>query len=710
MIFGYLILFISVIISAIAAYYSVVGLTAIFAAAVMPVMIMGGALEAGKIVATVWLHNNWKRAGYAFKLYLVPAIVFLMLLTSMGIFGFLSKAHGDQSLVSGDAMAKVAIYDEKIKIAKDNIDANRKALKQMDEAVDQVMGRSSDEKGADKAVAVRRSQQKERARLLAEIQAEQKTVTALSEEAAPLRAEFRKVEAEVGPIKYIAALIYGDEASQNMLEAAVRWVIILIVIVFDPLALCLILAGNKQLEWAMRGKGGWVHDDDDEKEEKEEKRSFEALVNLFRRKPVEDQPAVTNEAVVDAGHTAQSVATEATPTAPVAELESTEHPLTEEEREQKELEEVERFFWRGKMIAKALDTQEAERVADEGNAILAELETEPDVDAILEDLEAARAEEERLRAEAQQQQEILDTLAAEYQTLSEQLVNEQAHKAELEHELQQSEQLKTDLKTAYEATSATNQTLAQQKIKTDRDLFDAGNNIARLRLDIGKKDEEIDKLNGWVQQLQTDLQAAIALAAERNDRLNELQSQIPPLAVTVEEVIVEPEVQEEQSVVEEVPIETPAAPQPEILTVGDVERPGDYITPPEPVEFVATEEVSYDPKLGFEQRYFNKYTKATDDLDPEDSGRADFGAGFPQNPLKGDVFLRVDFLPSRLFKWNGSKWIEIDKATNDRLAYNTAYIEHLVEKIRQGEYDIDDLNDAERAEIEQFLKNNNASI
>ena len=318
-------------ISAIAAWYSVVGLTAIFAAAVVPVMIMGGALEAGKIVATVWLHNNWKRVGVAFKLYLVPAIIFLMLLTSMGIFGFLSKAHGDQSLVSGDAMAKVAIYDEKIKIAKDNIDANRKALKQMDEAVDQVMGRSSDEKGADKAVQIRRSQQKERVRLQSEIQAEQKTITALGEEAAPLRAEFRKVEAEVGPIKYIAALIYGDDASQNMLEAAVRWVIILIVVVFDPLALCLILAANKQLEWGRRGKGNWIHDEDDDT--KEEKRSFEALVNFFRRnKPVEEQPAVAKSAVENAEPTVQSVATEATPTVPVQELEPTEHPLSEEER------------------------------------------------------------------------------------------------------------------------------------------------------------------------------------------------------------------------------------------------------------------------------------------------------------------------------------------------------------------------------------------
>ena len=200
MIFGYLILLVAVLISAIAAYYSVVGLTAIFAAAVIPVMIMGGALEAGKIVATVWLHNNWQRAGAWFKLYLIPAIVFLMLLTSMGIFGFLSKAHSDMALTSGDVTSKIALYDEKIKIQRENIEANRRALKQMDEAVDQVMGRSSDERGAERAVQIRRSQQKERTRLLSEIEQSQKAITSLNEQRAPIAAEVRKVEAEVGPI------------------------------------------------------------------------------------------------------------------------------------------------------------------------------------------------------------------------------------------------------------------------------------------------------------------------------------------------------------------------------------------------------------------------------------------------------------------------------------------------------------------------------
>jgi hypothetical protein len=261
MIFGFAILATALLLSLVAAYYSIMGLTAIFAAATVPVIIMGASLELGKIVATVWLHNNWRRANWLFKTYLVPAVFFLMLLTSMGIFGYLSKAHSDQSLVSGDVTAKIAIYDEKIKTERENIDADRKALKQMDEAVDQVMARSTTENGAARSVDIRRSQQKERARLLADISTSQQRIATFNEERAPIAAEVRKVEAEVGPIKYIAALLYGDNPDSSILERAVRFVIIMIVLVFDPLALCLILSANKQFEWARQGTGGWVHDE-----------------------------------------------------------------------------------------------------------------------------------------------------------------------------------------------------------------------------------------------------------------------------------------------------------------------------------------------------------------------------------------------------------------------------------------------------------------
>ena len=247
--FSNLTLLVALALSTVAAYYSIIGLTAIFAGAVIPIIIMGSILEIGKITTTVWLRKYWHRASLTLKFYLVPAVILLAFLTSMGIFGFLSKAHTDNNLISGDVQSKIAIYDEKIKTEKENIEANRKALKQMDEGVDQVLGRSTDERGAEKAVALRKSQQKERSRLQAEISKSQKSIAELNDARAPIAAEVRKVEAEVGPIKYIAAFIYGDNPDTNLLEAAVRWVIILIVIVFDPLAIALVLAANASKEW-----------------------------------------------------------------------------------------------------------------------------------------------------------------------------------------------------------------------------------------------------------------------------------------------------------------------------------------------------------------------------------------------------------------------------------------------------------------------------
>ena len=254
MILAWLLLLTGLTISAVAIYYSVIGLAAIFAAATIPIYIMGGSLEIAKLVCASWLKENWSRAPALMKWYMTTAVVVLMIITSMGIFGFLSKAHSDQSLVSGDVQSRIAVYDERIKTAKENIDANRKALKQMDEAVDQVMARSSSETGADKAVAIRRSQQKERARLQSEIQAEQKVITAVSQERAPIAAEVRKVEAEVGPIKYIAAFVYGDNSDANLLEKAVTWVIIIIVSVFDPLAVIMLLAAQMTFGWLREQK------------------------------------------------------------------------------------------------------------------------------------------------------------------------------------------------------------------------------------------------------------------------------------------------------------------------------------------------------------------------------------------------------------------------------------------------------------------------
>ena len=245
-------------ISAVAIWYSVAGLVSIFAAAVVPIIVMGVVLEISKLIATVWLKINWDRAPIFIRTYLLIAIAVLMVITSMGIFGFLSKAHSDAGLVSGDVQAKIAVYDERIKTERDNIEAARKALAQMDATVDQTIARSKTDQGAVNANTMRQRQAKERAQIQSDITKSQKAIAALNEERAPIAAEVRKVEAEVGPIKYIANFIYGDNPDTNILEKAVTWVIIIIVAVFDPLAVILLLASQYSFAWFRKEQEGLV--------------------------------------------------------------------------------------------------------------------------------------------------------------------------------------------------------------------------------------------------------------------------------------------------------------------------------------------------------------------------------------------------------------------------------------------------------------------
>ena len=246
---NYLLLGNALLLSTIAAYYSIAGLVAIFSAAPIAIIVMGSILEVSKIVITSWVYRNWIVTARALKYYFVSAVVILMMLTSMGIFGFLSKAHSDQSLVSGDAQAKLAVFDEKLKTERENVDANRKIISQLDLQVTETISRTTNSdttgKAIDRSVSIRRAQAKERQAAQEAILSSQAKITKLNEERAPIAAENRKVEAEVGPIRYVAALIYGDDPDSNSLERAVRWVIIMIVSVFDPLAVLMFIAYNQ---------------------------------------------------------------------------------------------------------------------------------------------------------------------------------------------------------------------------------------------------------------------------------------------------------------------------------------------------------------------------------------------------------------------------------------------------------------------------------
>jgi hypothetical protein len=477
--FGLLTLATALIISISAAYYSILGLTAIFAAAFWPIVILGSSLEVGKIVSTLWLHKYWHRAELQYKVYLCSAVAILMLLTSMGVFGFLSKAHTDQSLVSGDVIAKISIYDEKIKQARDNIDMSRKALAQMDAAVDQTMGRSTTEQGADKAAQLRRSQATERNRLLREIDTEQKKIQTLNDQRAPIAAEVRKVEAEVGPIKYIAALIYGDNPEANVLEKSVRWVIILIVIVFDPLALTLLLAATKTLEWE-RGIN---------------------IMALTARKPEE---------------------------------------VSEEDPDAKE------FFDRARDTAKSIDAGTYEP-----------------------------PEEEPVKTKS-----VLNSLDNMWSRAKKLVIRD----SEAEH----------------------------------APLEDSSGD------DLEKDEAEKEARRLWKESNPTD-------TIHHQERL---------------------------------------------LAAGKIERLPWH-------------------DLGLQAD--NKPVGNTGEV-------RGFGIAFPNDSRKGDMFLRVDQLPSVLYKFNGANWIEVDKSFSDQHAWDDAYIDHLIEKISSGEYDPDLLTDAERDRIEERLK------
>jgi hypothetical protein len=533
MLFGSIILFTALTLSAVAAYYSIVGLVAIFSAAPIPIMIMGGALEVGKIVSTVFLHNNWKRLGWAYKSYLIPAVLILMLLTSLGIFGLLSKAHSDQSLVSGDAMSKVAIYDEKIKTLKENIESAKKTLQQMNTQVDARLNRSDSESGAERAVTIRKQQAKERAELQKEIATAQKEVIKLQEERAPIAAEFRKVEAEVGPIRYIAALIYGDNPDTNLLERAVRWVIILIVVVFDPLALTLILAANKQFEWARQGRGGWVHED-------------EAAQNINPEPPGVEQRPWTEEEIA---------------------------ALNGKDKDPK----ADEFFEQAHLAAQAADMLDEQRRAEEANAVVAEIpKAEPDLDIpVLENEEmwASRVIDEHQKAE--------------YEADDGALTDEQI------------EQIKTSVEEEQKGSTTTATTEPPAESPPPIDEF---NTPMRRGADYAVR------YKGKVYNL---------------DAFNKLY---PSMAITAD-----------------------------------------------------------NDKL-------------------EAASQCGFGERFPDSPMKGDMFIRTDYLPDRLFKWNGIKWIEVDKNTTDSYTYNQAYIQHLIEKLEAGEYEIEDLSDAEQAQVEQQIE------
>ena len=240
-----IIVFLSAIsISVIAAGYSIAGLTALFAGAVVPIIAMGSALEVGKLVAASWLYNNWrnKLVPQTIKVYLTFAVIVLIFITSMGIFGFLSKAHLDQVQPTSSNNIKIELIDNQIKQQNLIIERANKTLTLLDSTLETYIGMEYVTRG----LKEREKQKPERDTLTLAINEASDKIAELSDQKGSLQLEQDKIEAEVGPIKYIAELIYGEQA-QDYFDKAVRWVIIVLIFVFDPLAVLLLIAANISL-------------------------------------------------------------------------------------------------------------------------------------------------------------------------------------------------------------------------------------------------------------------------------------------------------------------------------------------------------------------------------------------------------------------------------------------------------------------------------
>jgi hypothetical protein len=268
LIFGIIVALCALFISSIAAWYSIAGLIAIFAASPLPIALMGGGLEIGKLVAASWLYKNWYDAPKFIKYYLTFAVIVLMLITSLGIFGFLSKSHIESNINVGDTSIQLKILEQREQITKDRLAYLLK-------------------KAGDDPERIARSTDRA-------IQETQNELIDLQKEKMPLLKEQNALLAEIGPLKYIAEMIYGKNAEEHF-DSAVRFVIILLIFVFDPLAVLLVIAANYTLQKELSPKSPTENVQKENKKTKRKvdltslgpipmtKEELEKKINLFER-------------------------------------------------------------------------------------------------------------------------------------------------------------------------------------------------------------------------------------------------------------------------------------------------------------------------------------------------------------------------------------------------------------------------------------------
>lgn len=705
MILGLITLFIAVTISIVAAYYSILGLTAIFAAAFWPIVVMGGALEAGKIMATVWLHKNWHRAELQYKLYLVPAVVMLMFLTSMGIFGFLSKAHIDQTASSQESVAQVERIVKEVARQQDIANRAQEALTRLE----------STGTGADANVNNQIKLEQERIdSALARIQ------PAIDEQQRIIDAQTKLYQDEIGKIDHQLEQLQRFIDSKEVDKAQA-------------------MVGTKaDGNWGP-GTAAAVRNWQTRKQQerqaalaKLEEANNNPTIRAAReeiarvRKTAEAQVAQSNQLIDRLRQQLGKTNQQELATALAEQQQKLRDANTEIDRltEQKyrleaEYRKLEAEVGPVKYIAEFIygDQTDKNLLEHAVRWVILLIVAVFDPLALVLILAATKQIEwvQSARREQQQQIEIRDENAAlvvEYrdqltqlhsqtQDLQQQITQRDVDVARLTQTLEtlttkrdhwqtEYEKMVSQLAEAhdqlvanvnarqdYEATQAEYQQridqsqehimhLNQQIQSLTTELTDKQNSLREQELELINVRSNYMAMNTDFQALLQDKERALAREHQQHETIEKLINDITALKNQIEQVTA-----------------TQATPE---SAVPEAAAPNKIIAEPVP-------ETAPNPKLVIE------VTPEPALVDPPTEVNLGFGVDFPDEPNRGDLYLRVDFKPSRLFKWNDTQWIQVSKHTTDSYLDNPAYIDFLIDKLRSREYDWEDLNAAEQEQI-----------
>ena len=624
--FGALVLLVALSISGTAAFYSIVGLTAIFSAKVLPIIIMAGALEVGKIIAAIWLHVYWKRAGFITKTYLCSAVFVLMVITSVGIFGFLSNAHSEQSFATATNQVQIESLDARIAAEQRRVDSAEIVLMQLDETV-QTLIDFSRIRGADGAIAVRESQREERDALQTIIDDARLVKEELDRERFVLMQQRAGLEAEVGPLKYIAAVIYGDNPDKDTLENAVRWVIILLVGVFDPLAIMLVLAGVMTLEWAAA-----------------DRRTKKETVVL-------DTPAESSVEYIDNPIYIYETLTQYVDNVETQIVERVVETVREVEREV--LVPVDRAVdnWI------AVDNGSAQQDLDYAERQVRQLQQR------VNELEHAAISDNKYLVQADNEKEALkrqiNAATDELKSL------QKEHSAVIEQARNYEEQLDTAVEKLnilvpeHDAAIAAASVLEKlEKIVDIDELLSYNSNPIRH---VSELKDTIDVQQEQIKQLHTDLDA-MRVAGKNTILRSELERVTAEYESTVKKLTDELD----RSVSQRSALST------------EVELLKHRIT-----ELTTTLDsaVHHDTVLE----------------------NSTFGLKFPSDAQAGNVFLRIDYKPARLYKYTGQRWLPIDRSSTD--SYITdEYVEYLIKNLDSRHLVDEDLTESEEFYVNKLRK------